>query len=108
MKKLRATASRAAPAKAERKAAAEVAITALNFLATDRERFERFLALTGLGPESLRAAARDPSFLAGVLEHVTGDETLLLAFAAEGGLDPQDVERAGRVLAGRPGDTGAA
>jgi len=85
-----------------------MAVAALNFLASDRERFERFLALTGLGPESLRAAARDPNFLVGVIEHVTADESLLLAFAGELALDPQEVERAGRALMGRPGDTGAA
>src|ERR1700722_1893154 len=89
-------------------AAAELAIAALGYLAGDEERLERFLALSGLGPESLRAAARDPSFLAGVLDHLTGDEALLVAFANESGIDPLDVERARVTLSGRPEDTGAA
>jgi hypothetical protein len=107
MKKPRMATGRAGSA-AETDAAANVAVAALNFLAADRERFERFLALTGLGPESLRAAARDPGFLVGVIEHVTADQSLLLALAADLEIDPQDIERAGRTLVGRPGDTGAA
>jgi hypothetical protein len=94
--------------KAGKEAATELAVAALSFLAAEPERLERFLALTGLGPESLRAAAREPSFLLGVLEHVAGDETLLLAFADEGGLNPEDVGRALAALTDCPGHTGAA
>jgi hypothetical protein len=94
--------------KARREAAAELAIAALTFLAGETERLERFLALTGLGPQSLRAAAREASFLLGVLDHVASDESLLLAFANENGIDPEDVGRAREALAERPGDTGAA
>ena len=47
-----------------------LAIAALSFIASEPERLGRFLALTGIGPESLRAAARDPGFLVGVLDHV--------------------------------------
>ena len=94
--------------KGRKEAATALAIAALSFLAGEHERLERFLALTGLGPQSLRAAARDPSFLLGVLEHVASDETLLLAFADENGIDPADVGRAHDSLAERPGHTGAA
>jgi Protein of unknown function (DUF3572) len=89
-------------------AATELAITALGFLAGDQERLARFLALTGLESQSLRAAAREPGFLLGVLDHVASDDDLLLAFAEENGIDPQNMERARSALAGRPGDTGAA
>jgi hypothetical protein len=94
--------------KARREAATELAIAALTFLAGETGRLERFLALTGLGPQSLRAAAREPSFLLGVLDHVASDESLLSAFANENGTDPADVGRAREALAERPGDTGAA
>jgi hypothetical protein len=87
--------------------AASLAIAALGFLAADEERLGRFLALTGLGPESLRSAAGQPDFLAGVLTHLMEDEPLLLAFAAEAGQRPERVARAQAVLAGPPGDTGA-
>jgi hypothetical protein len=94
--------------KAREEAAAALAIAALTFLAGETERLERFLALTGLGPQSLRAAAREPGFLLGVLDHVASDESLLLAFANENGIDPEDVGRARDTLAEHPGHTGAA
>jgi hypothetical protein len=91
-----------------REAAAEVAVAALTFLAGDAERLGRFLALTGIAPQSLRAAARESGFLLGVLDHVAADEDLLLAFASENQIDPQAVLQARDALADRPGDTGAA
>ena len=81
-------------------AASELAIAALTFIAADDERLGSFLALSGIGPESLRAAAREPDFLLGVLDHVAGDEALLIAFAEQGEIDPTDVVRARDVLAG--------
>ena len=56
--------------------------------------------MSGLGPQSLRAAAGSPGFLAAVLEHVANDEALLIAFAAEQGIDPAEIDRARRALAG--------
>jgi Protein of unknown function (DUF3572) len=85
----------------ERQAAAEgLAVTALGFIAAEPERLGRFLALSGIGPDSIRAAAREAQFLAGVLDHITSDERLLLAFAAENDIDPEAVMRARDVLAG--------
>ena len=49
-----------------REAAEALGIQALAYLAGDPERLGRFLALSGLGPETIRAAAHDPGFLAGV------------------------------------------
>jgi hypothetical protein len=89
-------------------AAAELAVAALSFLAQDGDRLAGFLAATGLGPQSLRAAAHEPGFLLGVLEYMTNDESLLLAFAAERDLDPQEVMQAREALGDRPGHTGAA
>jgi hypothetical protein len=86
--------------KAQQEAAAQLAIAALTFIAEEPERLGRFLALSGIGPESLRTAARQPDFLLGVLDHVMGDEALLTAFADHGGIDPTDVARARDVLAG--------
>jgi Protein of unknown function (DUF3572) len=94
--------------KRRKEAATELAVAALTFLPGEHERLERFLALTGLGPQSLRATAREPSFLLGVLDHMASDETLLLAFANESGINPEDVGRARDALARRPGHTGAA
>lgn len=77
-----------------------IAIAALGFLASDPERLGRFLSLTGLGPETLRAAAAEPRFLADVLAHLAEDESSLLAFAANAGYAPEAVARAAVQLAG--------
>jgi hypothetical protein len=95
-------------AEARSEAASALAVTALSFLATEPERLAGFLTTTGLGPQSLRAAAREPGFLLGVLEYISNDENLLLAFAEASGFDPQDIARAREVLGDRPGHTGAA
>ncbi len=78
-----------------------LAIQALSFLAQDPERLGRFLSLAGIGPDMIRAAAADPSFLAGVLDHVAGDEELLLAVAEHAGVKPDAVMRAHAALSGR-------
>ena len=68
-----------------------IAIQALTYIASEPERAERFLALSGLVPGDLRAAATDPAFLLGVMDHLVGDEPLLLLFAAEASLSPEAV-----------------
>jgi Protein of unknown function (DUF3572) len=89
-------------ARINRKIAETLAIQALGFMAGDPERLGVFLAATGIGPEMIRTAAAEPSFLAGVLDHVCGDEALLIAVADHAGVTPQDVEHAQAVLSGRP------
>jgi hypothetical protein len=89
------------PERRNREQAEALAIQALSFIAGESDRFGRFLAVTGMGPGDLRAAAREPLFLAGVLDHIASDETLLLVFAAEAKVKPQDIMRAREALAGR-------
>ena len=81
-----------------REAAEQLAIQALSFIAADTERLGRFLALTGIGPAEIREAAREPGFLAGVLEFVAGDDRLVMAFAAEAGIEPEHVNKARAAL----------
>ncbi len=76
----------------------DIAIRALGFLVSDPERLGAFLASTGLGPENLRAAAREPAFLASVMAHVAADESLLLALACSMSLPPDVVAEANRFL----------
>jgi hypothetical protein len=85
-----------------RSAAERLAVAALAFIAEEPERLGRFLALTGIGPESIRAAAHEPRFLLGVLDHLAGAEPLLLAFAAENSIPPSAVMEARDTIAGRP------
>lgn len=66
-------------------------IAGLTFLAEDAGRLGHFLALTGLGPAELMAEAGSPRMLAAVLEHLIGDEALLLTFTANHGYAPEAV-----------------
>ena len=75
-----------------------VAIQALSFIAGDPERLGMFLAETGVGPETLRSAAADPRFLAGVLDFVLRDDATVKAFAAASELDPTTIAAAREVL----------
>ncbi len=83
-----------------REAAETVAIQALSFIAGEPERLGRFLSVTGIGPAEIRAAAREPEFLAGVLDYLAGDERLLTDFARETDHDPVTVSQARHVLGG--------
>jgi hypothetical protein len=84
----------------DREEAEAVAIRGLGFLAGEPEALGRFLALTGIGPADLRAAAAEPEFLAGVLEFFLEDEALLLAFATQANIRPTLVAAARHALAG--------
>jgi hypothetical protein len=75
-----------------------LAIQALAFIAEEPERLGAFLSITGLAPEQIREAAREPSFLGGVLEHMLGDEHLLIAFSQSAGINPADIARASNAL----------
>ena len=85
---------------AAREAAEALAIQALSYIAQDGERLGRFLSMTGIGPGEIRTAAREPQFLIGVLDYLSGDEALLTDFAREAGHDPSTVEAARIALGG--------
>ena len=89
------------PASQSREAAEMLAIQALSFLAAEPERLAGFVAATGLTIEHIRTAAHEPDFLAGVLEHMLADESLLVAFADSAAIDPANVARAHHLLGGR-------
>ena len=75
-----------------------VALQALGFIAGDPERLGAFLAESGIGPQSLRAAAADPQFLASVLDFVLRDDATVKAFAKESELHPTSIAAAREVL----------
>ncbi len=83
-----------------REAAETLAIQALAFLAEEPDRLAGFLGATGLTPDLIRKSATQPDFLAGVLEHMLSDESLVVAFADNAGIDPADVARARSALGG--------
>ncbi len=75
-----------------------VAIQALSFLASDPERLGLFLTESGIGPQTLRTAATDPKFLAGVLDFIVRDDATVKAFADASQLTPEAVTNAREVL----------
>jgi hypothetical protein len=90
--------------KLRREDAEMLAISALAHIAADDERLQRFLAVTGLDPGSLRAEAEKPGFASGVLDYLCGDEALLVEFAAAQDLAPEAVAALQRLLAGPSGE----
>jgi hypothetical protein len=70
----------------------------LAFIAGDPERLGGFLAETGIGPQSLRAAASDPQFLVSVLDFVLRDDATVKAFAKQSELHPTNIAAAREAL----------
>jgi hypothetical protein len=66
-----------------------LALAALGWVLTSEERAERFLALTGLTPDELRAGLGERSVMAAVLEFLAQYEPDMLAAAAALGVEPQ-------------------
>lgn len=88
-----------------REDAEALGLAALVFLTEDHARLSRFLTDTGLSPPELGQAAGRSETLVAILAHLTGDESMLLVFAAGAGIDPASVEPARMVLAGEvPGE----
>ena len=77
-----------------------LAIQALSFLAQEPARLGRFLAESGLGPETIRSAAKDPSFLVAVLDFILNDERLIDDFCSAQDLQPRQLIAAREALGG--------
>lgn len=78
--------------------AQEIALSALAFMTEERDRLVRFLELSGLNPQELRAQASSPDLLGAVLDHLLTDESLLLVFTASAGIPPEIVAPAREML----------
>ena len=98
---MKKSASRLAPDEAE-----AIALRALAFLAEDPARLNRFLALTGMGPQELRAGAGRSETLSAVLDYVLHDESLLLEFTANNSIAPTLIAPAQAILAREGGGDG--
>lgn len=68
-----------------------IALSAFAFITSDEERMSRFLAVSGLQPDTIRSAAADPGFFVGILDYVAADEPLLLALAKELNAKPEHI-----------------
>lgn len=83
-----------------REDAETTALQALAWIAEDREMLRHFCAATGMEPEDLGAAAREPEFLAGVLDFLCLDDAWVRDFARATGTPP---EAAGQARSALPG-----
>ena len=77
-----------------------LAIQALSFLAQEPARLGTFLAESGLGPETIREAAQNPSFLVAVLDFILNDEGLIDDFCKALDLKPRQLIAAREALGG--------
>lgn len=75
-----------------------LALGALGWILADGARAERFLALTGLTPDTLRGALGERSTLAAVLRFLEAHEPDLIACAAAIGTEPAGLPAARRRL----------
>jgi hypothetical protein len=79
--------------------AEKLAIDALMFIAAEPGLLSQFAAATGHTPATMRAEIASAEFLAGVLDFLMGDESLLLVFASHQGISPPDIMAARQALA---------
>ena len=80
--------------------AENLAAGALAFLASEPSRLVRFLGDSGLEPGELAANAGEAHILAAVLDHLCADESLLLVFASDKQMQPEQVVAAQVLLSG--------
>lgn len=79
-------------------AAEALAFRAVAFIAADQAYLAEFLSQSGVSPDALAELIESRAFLTGVLDHLMADESLLLAFCGNAGLDPSDVMPARNAL----------
>lgn len=71
-----------------------MSLSALGWILTDPVRAERFLSLTGLTPDALRAAVGEPATHLAVLDFLCAHEPDLLAAAEALGIEPAELAAA--------------
>ena len=79
-----------------------LALSALAATLTDERRARRFLDLTGIGTDELRARADEPTLLAALLRFLEGHEPDLIAVAERIGVEAGALVAARRALEGIP------
>lgn len=75
-----------------------IALIALATAVSDERRAKRFLDLTGIGTDELRARAGEPALLAALIRFLEAHEPDLLAVAQEMGQAPEALVAARRSL----------
>ena len=75
-----------------------LALAALGWALEDDDRAQRFLSLTGLDPDTLRAGLGDPAVLGAVMEFLANHEPDLLRCAEALAVTPEELAGAAREL----------
>ena len=73
----------------------------LGWIATDETQMNRFLALSGLSADTLRQAAAEPGFHAGVLGFLMSHEPTLIAYCNDRDILPERVAEIWQALEGQ-------
>ena len=79
---------------------AALALQALGWILSDEPRAERLLAMTGLGPDTLRGSLGEQATLAAVLSFLAAHEPDLVACAETLAVRPEQLAAAARRLEG--------
>jgi hypothetical protein len=80
--------------------AAIIALNFISYLANDEDRLSRFCTLTGLSPGDLRDSIGSADFQGMALDYALQNEQLMIDFAAQENLKPQEIVVARRNLPG--------
>ncbi|UTW57024.1 DUF3572 domain-containing protein [Kordiimonas sp. SCSIO 12603] len=83
--------------------ASEIAFKAIGFIVGDDTLRDRFLALSGLSPDEIRANLAEVDFQASILDFLISNEPDLILFAEETGEKPENIVHAWRALGGGVG-----
>ena len=84
-----------------------LAIQVLGYLAGTEEELQRLMMTTGMDSAALKQSAQSRAGLAGVLDYICQDESILLGFCEAARIQPDEPMRALHALQKSP-DTGAA
>lgn len=84
--------------------ASTIALTLIGFIASDEERLERFLALSGISLADLKTGAADAGFQAFIVDYALQDEKLVVDFSTSSGIKPEVVQIARYALPGATHD----
>ncbi len=81
-----------------------IALQLIAFIVSDDERLDRFTALSGIGLSDLQDGAQDQVFLGFMFDYALQDEALILEFAREHEIPPQNLVNARRHFPGANDD----
>jgi hypothetical protein len=77
-----------------------IALTVIGWIVADTGRAERFLAMTGLDPDQLRAGIGENAIQAAAIDFLLGHEPDLIACASAIGEKPETIAAARQGMAG--------